>query len=87
MQTRFFTENEFKRLRVIYLLRQAQFSISAIYRALRLLDSGQGRDALDFLESPDLSSIFTSGDHVLEVLKITHAKAINLIDFLQFIQI
>ncbi len=85
-QTRYFTDVELARLKVIYLLRQARFSVAAIHRALRLLDSGKKKEAVKHIESPDVASVITSGDHVLEVLSFTRSKASELLDFLKSIR-
>ncbi len=81
-RVRCFTTHVCQRLQVIYLLRQAQFSLSAIYTALKSLDKGDDALAMESLEAPEKDLVFTSGDHVLEVLNETLDKAGDLIKFL-----
>lgn len=81
-KTRYFTNLEIDRLQVIYLLRQARFSLSAIHKAVGLLDQGGTQKAADSLESPDMDFIFTTGDHVVDALRQTHLKAKELLHFL-----
>jgi len=85
--SRYFTKKELDRLRVIYMLRQSRISIAAIFQALRLLDQGKRQEAVDSLELPDIESVISTGDHVLEALCHTRSKATELSAFLQTIPI
>ena len=73
-QTRFYRSQEIHRLQVIYLLRQARFSMSAIHRCFTLLDAGYPQEALNALKHPHGEAVWT-GDRWLAVLEMFAAKA------------
>lgn len=82
-KTRYFPTQVCQRLQVIYLLRQARFSLSAIYTALKSLDQGDNETAIESLATPEKDLVYTSGDHVLEVLNKTLDKAEDLTAFVE----
>ncbi len=81
-QTRFYTQREMERLKVIYLLRQAKFSMSAIHNCLTKLDDGHRRDALNALQHPNEEGNIWTGDRWLSVLERTAAKADQILKIL-----
>ncbi|SMP65892.1 MerR family transcriptional regulator [Anoxynatronum buryatiense] len=83
-QTRFYRPREIQRLQVIYLLRQARFSMSAIHRCFTLLDAGHPEEALNALKHPHAEALWT-GDRWLAVLEMFAAKADEIDDLLRSI--
>ena len=81
-QTRVYGPQEMKRLKVIYLLRQARFSMSAIHNCLVKLDAGNLREALKSLENPDEETAIWTGDRWLAVLQRTASKADEILRIL-----
>lgn len=81
-QTRVYGQREMERLRVIYLLRQAKFSMSAIHNCLTKLDTGKRREALNALQHPNEEGTFWTGDRWLAVLERTAAKADQILRIL-----
>ncbi|MEN1761528.1 MerR family transcriptional regulator [Anoxynatronum sibiricum] len=81
-QTRFYGQREIQRLQVIYLLRQARFSMSAIHRCLSKLDAGHPEEALNALKLPHAEAVWT-GDRWLAVLEMFAAKADEIDDLLR----
>lgn len=74
-QTRGYGLLEMDRLKVIYLLRQSRFSMSAIHRCLTKLDAGLRDEALKSLKQPNEEDIVWTGDRWLAVLQRTAVKA------------
>ena len=81
-QTRCYGPREMERLKVIYLLRQSRFSLSAIHRCLALLDAGQRDGAMQVLKHPREEDIVWTGDQWLNVLQRTAEKAAEIEDIL-----
>ncbi|WP_438496341.1 MerR family transcriptional regulator [Paenibacillus sp. IHBB 3054] len=70
-QSRVYGDEEIARLRIIYMLRQNHYSISAIQRSMLIFDSGNSAGAVLALNQPaaDLEIEFVSaGDHWLDTL-------------------
>lgn len=85
-KTRIYGNKELTRLRVIYMLRQTNYSISAINRSLILHDSGNAAGAILSLNlpEPDEEIVYTSaGDHWLEALVATAESARKIICILE----
>lgn len=83
---RLYGAKEIARLRVIYMLRQTNYSISAIHRSLLLHDSGNtpGAVLLLNLPQPDEEIEYTrAGDHWLESLVTTAEFARKIITILE----
>ncbi len=74
-QTRFYGQREMERLKVIYILRQSKFSMSAIHNCLTKLDAGDLKEALKALQHPNEEENIWTGDRWLGVLERTAAKA------------
>ena len=83
-QTRFYRLQEIHRLQVIYLLRQARFSMSAIHRCFTLLDAGYPQEALNALKHPHGEAVWT-GDRWLAVLEMFAAKADEIDGLLRYL--
>ena len=82
-QRRIYGQKEIERLRIIYMLRQSKYSMSAIYKCLRKFDDGCNEEALHALHNPDEGDIVWTGDHLLHVLENTMNKGkeiFNIID-------
>ena len=79
-------DNEMKRLRVIYMLRQNNYSIAAIHRSLVCFDNGNSAGAALALNQPVTNPdqlYICAGDHWLEVLwklSLIAKKIIRIID-------
>lgn len=70
-QSRVYGDEEIARLRIIYMLRQNHYSISAIQRSMLIFDSGNSAGAVLALNQPaaDLELEFVNaGDHWLDTL-------------------
>ncbi len=74
-QKRVYRKKEIERLRVIYMLRQGKYSMSAIYRCLKQYDTGFNNKALDELHNPKEEDIMHAGDHWIYVLKKSIKKS------------
>lgn len=83
---RIYRKKEIERLRVIYMLRQSRFSMSAIHRCLRKFDESRREEALDALNNPDEEDIVWTGDHWLNVLEKTTGKAKEILNILDKIE-
>ena len=82
-------EAELIRLRVIYMLRQNNYSIAAIKRSLNCYDSGNNAGAALALNQPatDPDRIYvTAGDHWLEVLWQLSLNARKIIEIIEKIK-
>lgn len=69
--TRVYGQQEMERLQVIYLLRQARFSMSAIHHCLLKLDTGHLQEALEALKHPHEEETAWTGHRWLAVLERT----------------
>jgi DNA-binding transcriptional MerR regulator len=85
-QTRIYSRPEMERLKVIYLLRQARFSMSAIHRCLSKLNAGCTEEALEALRHPDEENCVWTGDRWLIVLDRTFEKAREIEEILDHIK-
>ncbi len=74
-QTRIYGKKEMARLRIIYMMRQARYSMSAIHSCLKEIDKGNINEALNALYYPDEDKVVWTGDHWLYVLEKTKKKA------------
>lgn len=87
---RIFDEADLERLRIIYMLRQAGYSMSAIHRSLNMYDGGYKNMVLTVLSRPESEEdILSVGDRWLNALRnlehdamqipfiLEHMKAIN----------
>lgn len=83
---RTYGQKEIERLRVIYMLRQSKFSMSAIYRCLIKFDTSCNEEALDALNNPDEEDVVWTGDHWLSVLEKTACKANEILSILDEIE-
>ena len=81
-QTRVYGPKEMERLQVIYLLRQARFSMSVIHRCLLKLDAGLRQEALEALKHPHEEETVWTGDRWLAVLERTGNMASRIEDIL-----
>ena len=70
-QTRVYGHKEMERLKVIYLLRQARFSMSVIHHCLLKLDAGLRQEALETLKHPHEEETVWTGHRWLAVLEQT----------------
>jgi DNA-binding transcriptional MerR regulator len=86
---RVFGGYEIRRLRVIYMLRQNNYSIAAIHRSLSHYDRGDGPAAALALNQPlvDPESMYmNAGDHWLEVLAELSGSANKIIQIIAGIE-
>ena len=81
-QKRFYRKKEIDRLRIIYMLRQARYSISAIHHCLKKMDEGDIYEALNSLYCPDEDKVVWTGDHWLSVLEKTEVQAKQILKLL-----
>jgi DNA-binding transcriptional MerR regulator/DNA-binding Xre family transcriptional regulator len=85
-KTRLYGDAEIARLRVIYMLRQTNYSVSAIHRSLALHDHGNAAGAVLALnqpESDDEIMYVSAGDHWLESLSATADLARKMISIIK----
>ncbi len=76
--SRLYGEADIARLRIIYMLRQNNYSIAAIRRSLSSYDSGNGGGAVLALNQPqdeEEIEFMSAGDHWLEVLELFSHRA------------
>ena len=85
-QTRVYSPRDMERLKVIYLLRQSRFSMSAIHRCLVKLDAGQRDEALKSLKHPNEEDVVWTGDRWLEVLQRTAEKVREIEEILDRVE-
>lgn len=85
-QRRIYGKKEIKRLRVIYMLRQAKYSMSAIHKSLKKFDAGCKEEALDALHNLNEEDIVWTGDHLLYTLRKTADKAEEILKILDNIE-
>lgn len=85
-QRRVYGRKEIERLRVIYMLRQGKYSMSAIHKCLRKFDAGYNEEALDALHNPNKEDIFYAGDHWIYVLEKAARKAEEIFKILDKIE-
>lgn len=85
-QRRIYGRKEIKRLKVIYMLRQAKYSMSAVHKCLKKFDAGYNEEALDVLHNPNEEDIVWTGDHLLHVLQKTEDKAEEIFKILDEIE-
>lgn len=84
-KVRLYGDKEIERLRVIYMLRQTNYSISAIHRSLLLHDQGNTAGAVLLLNLPQSDEEITfssAGDRWLETLVQTAELGRKIIDIL-----
>ncbi len=74
----YFNNNHIKRIRIIYMLRQSGYSMSAIYRCLMKYDNGCTEDINDALNNPNAEEILSTGDRWLSELKRVKEKSKEL---------
>jgi DNA-binding transcriptional MerR regulator len=75
---------EILRLRIIRMLRTAGYSLMAIYRMLKKLDSGQTRGLAQVLDTPgEEEDFFTAADRWITTLTKQEEKAKDLIGLLE----
>lgn len=85
-KTRIYGDAEIARLRIIYMLRQTNYSVSAIHRSLTLHDHGNTAGAVLVLNQPDSNEeiMYTSaGDHWLESLVTVAEQAKKIISIIK----
>lgn len=83
---RFYSDREIARLRVIYMLRQTNYSISAIHRSLALHDRGNSAGAVLLLNQPEQDEEITytsAGDHWIASLVNASETARKMIKILK----
>jgi len=83
---RVYMNYEITRLKIIYMLRQTNYSISAIHRSLSLHDSGNTAGAILILNNPEQDneiSYISAGDHWLKSLGEAADQARNIINILR----
>lgn len=85
-QKRIYGRKEMERLRIIYMLRQARYSMSAIHNCLKKLDNGCSKEAFELLHHPKEEDIVWTGDHWIEVLQKTAEKAEEIFKILDEIK-
>ncbi|SNS51847.1 DNA-binding transcriptional regulator, MerR family [Anaerovirgula multivorans] len=85
-QRRIYGRKEIERLRIIYMLRQAKYSMSAIHKCLKKFDAGCNEEALEALHNPNKEDIVWTGDHWLYVLQKTADKAEEIFKILDKIE-
>lgn len=85
-KTRIYGKKEVDRLRIIYMLRQARYSMSAIHNCLSKIDKGDIHEALNSLYYPDEQKVVWTGDHWLYVLEKTQEKAKQILKILDEIE-
>lgn len=81
-KVRYYGDREIARLRVIYMLRQTNYSISAIHRSLALHDHGNSAGAVLLLNQPGQDEEITyasAGDHWINSLVSTSEFARKMI--------
>ncbi|RQD69080.1 MAG: MerR family transcriptional regulator [Tindallia sp. MSAO_Bac2] len=73
---RYYGSREIKRLKLIRLLRTANYSYMAIHRMMRQIDSGMGVEAIDYINKPSAEEdIITATDHWIQTLQETEDDA------------
>ncbi len=77
-RSRYLTDRELARLRIISVLRKSGHSIAVIHRALYRLRRDGVSEALATFEEPEDLEIYTAGDHFMAVLERTRENASRL---------
>jgi DNA-binding transcriptional MerR regulator len=85
-RSRIYGRKEMERLKIIYMLRQSRYSMSAIHRCLNKLDNGYSEEALEALHNPNEEDIVWTGDHWLYVIQKTADKAEEIFKILDEIE-
>lgn len=83
---RIYGQQEIERLKVIYMLRQSRYSMSAIHRCLKKFDAHCNEEALVALHNPETEDVVWTGDHWLCVLEKTYRKAKEILEILDKIE-
>ncbi len=86
-RNRTYSKKEMERLKIIYMLRQSRYSMSAIHRCLNKLDKGYSEEALEALHHPNEEDVAWTGDHWLFVIQKTAEKAEEIFKILDEIEI
>nr|WP_243167756.1 MerR family transcriptional regulator [Anaerocolumna cellulosilytica] len=63
-----YNNKDLERLRIVYMLRQAGYSISAIHHSISTYNSGQSNMVLTALNNPEYDELISVGDHWLHAL-------------------
>ena len=66
------------RFHVIYMLRQAGYSISAIHRSMSSFDHKEGKNVVVSLHQPDQDELFSVGDRWLYELRKLENEGIQI---------
>ena len=74
----YFIEADKKRLRLIYMLRQCGYSMSAIFRCMHLYDEGNKEDLVSALEGEGIQEILSAGDNWIKTLKEVYEAAMDI---------
>ena len=85
-----FNSNEVNRIRIIYMLRQCGYSISAIHRCLLIYDKGDSKLSKEALINTAENEILSAGDRwIIELNKVMKSavKIEKIIDELETIEI
>ena len=83
---RIYGEKEIQRLKIIYMLRQSKYSMSAIFRYLNKIDNGFNEQALSELHNPHEEDIVWTGDQWHNVLQKTILKAKEILKIIDEIE-
>lgn len=74
----YFVEADKMRLRLIYMLRQCGYSMSAIFRCMHLYDEGKKENLVSALEGEGVQEILSAGDNWIKALKEVYEAAIKI---------
>ncbi|TCO68818.1 MerR family transcriptional regulator [Marinisporobacter balticus] len=85
-KSRIYGRKEIERLSIIYMLRQARYSMSAIHRCLNKFDNGCSEEALEVLHNPNEEDIVWTGDRWLYTIQKTADKAEEIVRILDEIE-
>lgn len=81
-----YSGDNLERLKIVYMLRQAGYSMSAIYRSLSIISKDNVEDVLTSLENPNVNEVISVGDRWLFELKKLLESAYKIPDIINEIK-
>lgn len=80
MNEKVFSDSDMERLRIIYMLRQASYSMSSIHRSLVMYDGGYRNLVLPLLNEPaNEEDLLSAGDRWLSTLNTLECDAMEIL--------
>lgn len=78
----YFLEEDKRRIRIIYMLRQCGYSMSAINKSMHLYDEGKAKEVTDALHADHVEELLSAGDNWITTLEQVLEAAMQIPDMI-----